>query len=75
MMEPDPVGWRRRLRREIGWLMLAKLAALLILWALFFSPAHRFTVDGRVTADRLALVLAPATPPSKGTPCGEHPCD
>jgi hypothetical protein len=54
------------MKREIGWLMLAKLAALLILWALFFSPAHRPAVDGSVTADRLALEPAP---------CGENPCD
>jgi hypothetical protein len=62
------------MKRELGWLMLAKLAALLLLWALFFSPAHRPSVDGRVTADRLALVAA-KTAPSKADKCGEHPCD
>ena len=74
MSEPDRVGWQRRMRREIGWLMLAKLAALIILWATFFSPAHRPSVDGRITADRLALV-SPTTAPAQAKPCGEHPCD
>ncbi len=54
-------GWRRRLRREIGWLLLAKLGALIVLWALFFSPAHRPTIDARTTADRFAVAQAPAS--------------
>ncbi|GEM_PF-6281205 len=29
-------GWRQRLRRELAWLLAAKLAALALLWALFF---------------------------------------
>jgi len=49
------------MKREIGWLMLAKLAALVIVWALFFSPAHWLAVNGSVTADRLALGPAPDT--------------
>jgi hypothetical protein len=69
------MSWQRRMKRDIGWLMLAKLAGLLILWALFFSPAHRLFVDGRVTAARLALAPAPADPPSQNARCGEPPCD
>jgi hypothetical protein len=33
--------WRRQLRRSIGWMLLVKLAALIALWALFFSPSDR----------------------------------
>ena len=36
--------WRRRLRRGIGWALFAKLIALILLWTLFFSPAHRLDV-------------------------------
>jgi len=28
--------WRRSLRNELGWLLAAKLAALTLLWVLFF---------------------------------------
>lgn len=31
----------RSLRREIVWALAVKLAAILLLWALFFSPPHR----------------------------------
>jgi hypothetical protein len=75
MGERDRAGWQWRMRREIGWLMLAKLAALIILWAAFFSPAHRPSVDGRITADRLALLPEPIEPPTQADSCGEHPCD
>jgi hypothetical protein len=68
-------SWRRGMRREIGWFMLAKLAALLILWALFFSPAHRHSVDGRVTADRFALVPVSSDQPPQIPRCGGLPCD
>jgi len=54
--DPD---WRRRLRRKIGWLLLAKLAALTILWALFFSPSHRVPA----TPDRVGQRLAVGNPP------------
>jgi len=33
--ETDP-QWRARLRRELLWLAAAKLAALMLIWALFF---------------------------------------
>ncbi len=49
--------WRRRLRRGIGWTLLAKLIALVVLWAIFFSPAQRMDV----TAERVdaQLVVGP----------------
>ena len=33
--EPDPL-WRATLRRDLVWVIVAKLAALTLLWALFF---------------------------------------
>ena len=33
--ETDP-SWRAALRRELLWLLAAKLAALALIWALFF---------------------------------------
>jgi hypothetical protein len=33
--ETDP-PWRATLRREVLWLVAAKLAALMLIWALFF---------------------------------------
>jgi hypothetical protein len=36
--------WKRQLRRSIGWMLLVKLAALIVLWALFFSPSDRLDV-------------------------------
>ena len=50
--QPD---WRVALRRKIGWLLAAKLAALLALWMLFFSPEHRVEVTGDSAVRNLAL--------------------
>ncbi len=47
--------WRSVLRRHLAWLLLLKFAALALLWALFFSPAHRTAVDGRMTGRQLGL--------------------
>jgi len=49
-------GWRRRLRRELSWLMALKVGALALLWLLFFS--HRTPVDGQAEGRRLALTPA-----------------
>lgn len=54
--------WRSRLRRDIGWLLLAKLAVLLLLWALFFSPTHRPPNDPAAVAER--MLVAPARAPA-----------
>jgi len=48
-------SWRGVLRRELSLLMLGKLAALILLWWLFFSPTHRAPVDAATTGRRLAL--------------------
>lgn len=53
-----PRGWRGILRRHLTVLLAVKLAALALLWALFFSPAHRTAVDGQ-TAGRHLQVAPP----------------
>jgi hypothetical protein len=50
--------WRRHLSRELAGLIAIKLAALALLWWLFFSPAHRTTVDADTAARRLGVVRA-----------------
>jgi hypothetical protein len=51
-------AWRRALRRELGWLLAAKLIALLLLWWLFFSPTHRVVVDAAATMRQLGVSAA-----------------
>jgi hypothetical protein len=43
------------LRRHLTVLLALKLAALALLWALFFSPAHRTAVDGQGVGRHLAV--------------------
>jgi hypothetical protein len=43
------------LRRHLTVLLALKLAALALLWALFFSPAHRTAVDGQAAGRHLAV--------------------
>lgn len=63
--------WRRRMRGELFWIVLAKLAALTLLWALFFSAAHRASVDGDSLSHQLGVAPTaapsrlPSTPPFK----------
>jgi hypothetical protein len=52
-------SWRGVLRRELSLLVLGKVAALLLLWWLFFSPTHRVPVDAASTGRRLALEQQP----------------
>ena len=54
--------WRSWLRRKIGWLLLAKLIALILLWHMFFSPEHRVEVTQSRMDAQLALEAGPATP-------------
>jgi hypothetical protein len=61
-------GWHHRLRREIAWLFVAKLCALMVLWALFFSPAHRTRADAPAMADQLAVASPAVSPPSFVSP-------
>jgi len=49
------MSWQRRLRRSIVWALLAKLAALGVLWALFFSPAERMVVTADHVEQRLEI--------------------
>jgi hypothetical protein len=54
--------WRRSLQRELAALLMLKVAALALLWWLFFSPAHRITVDAEAAGRHLA-----ATPVSRAS--------
>lgn len=38
-------------------LLALKLAALVLLWALFFSPAHRTAVDAEAAGRQLAVAV------------------
>jgi hypothetical protein len=44
------------MRSQLFWLLLAKLAALTLLWFLCFSPAQRPRVDGEAAGSHFALV-------------------
>jgi hypothetical protein len=75
-----PAAWRRALRRHLAWLLAVKFAALALLWALFFSPAHRTLVDGQRAGRQLGLVRPDtaashaAVPREAAAPReGEHP--
>lgn len=68
---PPSVSWRSVLRRHLAWLLLLKFALLALIWALFFSPAHRTPVDGQMTARQLELGQ-PATPAPRGAPAREE---
>ena len=60
-------GWRRTLRRELAWLMTLKVAALALLWWVFFSPSHHSPVGGQAASRRFAVtpsvVIAPTANP------------
>jgi hypothetical protein len=47
--------WRRRMRGELFLIFLAKLAALTLLWMLFFSASHRAAVDGSSVSRQLGV--------------------
>ena len=53
-IRPQDPAWRVALRRQLGWTLLLKLAALFVLWFLFFSPAHR----SHVTPDSVSTAIA-----------------
>ena len=50
-----PAPWRAVFRRHLTLLLAIKLAALALLWALFFSPAHRTAVDAQAAGRHLAV--------------------
>ncbi|HEV2285586.1 MAG TPA: hypothetical protein VGR80_06055 [Steroidobacteraceae bacterium] len=45
--------WQSALRRHLAALLLMKIAVLALLWALFFSAAHRTPVDGAAVSRHL----------------------
>lgn len=53
--------WRRRMRGELFWIFLAKLAALTLLWMLFFS-AHGEPLDRDSISHHLGVVVPSAVP-------------
>lgn len=58
--------WRRRMRGELFWIFLVKLAALTLLWMLFFSAARHVSVDGASVSHQLGVV--PQGVPSRSPP-------
>jgi hypothetical protein len=56
-----PAPWRAVFRRHLAVLLAIKLAALALLWVLFFSPAHRTAVDGQAAARQLAVTAKEGT--------------
>ncbi len=61
--------WRRTLRCELAWLVALKVAALALLWWLFFS--HRTPVDGQAESRQLALTRAAASTAATDRPWAE----
>jgi hypothetical protein len=59
------IAWRGALRRELVWLLLGKATALILLWMLFFSPAHRPDNSPAATSRHFSL-----EPPAAVTPRG-----
>jgi hypothetical protein len=51
----EATHWRDELRRAVTALIALKIAALALLWWLFFSPAHRTEVDADGASRRLSL--------------------
>lgn len=68
---PPSVPWRGVLRRHLAWLLLLKFALLALIWALFFSPAHRTLVDAHTAGRQLALG-PPAPRTGSGAPTREE---
>jgi len=58
---PAPEPWRSILKRHLLLLLALKLAALTLLWALFFSPAHRTAVDPQAAGRHLAVARQEST--------------
>jgi hypothetical protein len=69
MAHPDShqPRWRRSLRRELAGLVALKVAALALLWWLFFSPPHRISVDAQAASRHLGVAATQAQP-ARGKP-------
>jgi uncharacterized membrane protein len=50
----SPGMFRHPLLRDIAWISLLKLLVLVLIYALFFAPAHRMPLDvwGHIAATR-----------------------
>lgn len=59
---PAPRPWRGVPARHVTALLAIKLAALALLWALFFSPAHRAAVGAEAVGRQLALAQEAGRP-------------
>lgn len=68
----ERADWRRRMRGELFWILLVKLAALTLLWMLFFSAAHQTIIDGQSVSHRLGVV-PPGAPARSQRPFVEEP--
>jgi hypothetical protein len=68
-------GWRRALRRELAWLMTLKVAALALLWWLFFSASHHSPVDGEAASRRFAVTPSALIAPTSSPAGREHSRD
>lgn len=60
--------WRRRMRGELFWIFLVKLAALTLLWMLFFSATHHAAIDGESVSQQLGVAQSAAPSRSPPTP-------
>ena len=56
--------WRHWLGWKVAWLLIFKVAALLVIWLLFFSPTHRVSVDPATMSDRMAPRASQPVPPT-----------
>ena len=64
-------GWRLALRRELAWLTILKVAALALLWWLFFSPSQNSPVDREAASRRFAVTPSPVIAPTSN-PAGRE---
>lgn len=64
--EQGAAPWQRAMGRELTWLLALKFVALILLWWLCFSPAHRTRVDGAATGRQLGLMRDSASVPGVG---------
>jgi hypothetical protein len=74
MSDPDPhvrgsgsasaLPWRVALRRELAWILLLKLVALALLWALFFRGGHQAAPGAAAVGQRFGLPSAAQPAPA-----------
>jgi hypothetical protein len=69
LLTPTPM------KRELIWVLSAKLLALGLLWLLFFSGAHRLQVGPSETGRQLRVIAppAPAAPTASDAPAEPDP--